>query len=207
MNGPPKEYAPVEITATSQPLKIFAEWMQEAERHPEVHQPTAMSLATQGADGDLHARVVLCKEWTDEGFVFYTNYTSRKGLDLQHHPRAAAVFYWDPLFKQVKISGPVTKTSRLASEDYWKTRPRDSQISQTLSRQSQEAPEHAVLERMHREAELKFKDREIPCPENWGGYTIHPERIEFWIGRAGRLHERYEFIKSSTLWTFRRLYP
>lgn len=197
----------MEIRPDSDPIQIFSSWMIEAKQQATIREPTAMTLATLSPEGTLHARVVLCKGWSKDGFLFFTNYTSRKGLDLQHHPHAAAVFYWDPLFRQVKISGPVRQTTRPVSENYWNSRPQDSQLSQYISRQSQPAPPRADLEREHQLAKEKFKGHKIPCPTDWGGYLLEPKLIEFWIGRPGRLHDRYEFAKTSTLWTFRRLYP
>ena len=166
-----------------------------------------MSLATVGADNNLHSRVVLCKHWSVEGFKFYTNYQSRKGLELAQNPNVAAVFYWDALFRQIKISGAVTQTSREDSVAYWASRARDSQLSQYISRQSQAAPNRQVMEQEWEVARQEFLGRDIPCPAHWGGYLIKPERLEFWIGRPGRLHDRHEFEKTSTLWAYRRLYP
>lgn len=197
----------MDIHANSNPLQIFETWMKEAQGHSGIQYPTAMALATISQNGELHNRVVLCKSWDESGFTFYTNYDSRKGQDLAANPKASAVFYWDPFFRQVKISGAVEKTDRKVSEDYWRTRPRESQISQYVSHQSQEVPSREDLEAAWSKADLLFKDREIPCPENWGGYLIHPHRLEFWIGRPGRLHDRYEFEKQGKTWTFRRLYP
>jgi pyridoxamine 5'-phosphate oxidase len=201
------DFAHMNIDANSNPLQVFESWMKEAHNHSGIQYPTAMALATLGKDGELHNRVVLCKSWGEEGFTFFTNYDSRKGQDLAANARTSAVFYWDPLFRQVKISGTVEKTTRKASEDYWRTRPRESQVSQYVSRQSEEVVSREALEKAWTEADVAFKDREVPCPENWGGYLIQPTRIEFWIGRPGRLHDRYEFEKRGGNWTFRQLYP
>lgn len=197
----------MELNAQSKPIEIFEAWMKDAKSNPGIKEATAMALATLGPTGELHNRVVLCKDWSEAGFTFFTNYESRKGLDLAAHPGAAAVFYWDPLFKQIKISGTVQKTSRQVSEDYWKTRPRESQLSQLVSQQSREVSGRDELERAWNQAEVEFSGREIPCPSNWGGYLLIPKLIEFWIGRPGRLHDRYQFEKSVSTWTFRRLYP
>lgn len=188
-------------------MEVFEAWMHEARQHPHIKEPTAMALATASPDGGIHARVVLCKQWSHLGFLFYSNYHSRKGLDLRTNPNAGAVFYWDPMFKQIKISGPVSMTSRKISEDYWRSRSRESQLSQFISRQSEEAPARESMEAARLAADEEYRGREIPCPGHWGGYLLKPERIEFWIGREGRFHDRYEFDKTSTLWTFRRLYP
>lgn len=197
----------MEIDEKSQPLTVFNEWINEAKAHAHVREATAMSIATQGQDGSIHARVVLCKQWSTEGFVFFTNYNSRKGLDLDRNPNVGAVFYWDALFRQVKISGKAAKTSRQVSEAYWNSRARESQLSQYISRQSEEAPSRVEIEKAWSEADKKFLNKPIPCPLHWGGYLIAPELIEFWVGRPGRLHDRYEFEKHLDRWTFRRLYP
>lgn len=166
-----------------------------------------MSLATVDASGHPHVRVVLCKEWSNDGFVFYTNYQSQKGKDLLENKNAACVFFWDQLARQVKIWGQVKKNSRQDSENYWNTRPRESQLSQYISKQSQKIKSRQELEQAWAEADKKFFNQVIPCPENWGGYLIEPNHIEFWIGRAGRLHDRFSFEKSGTNWTLSLLSP
>lgn len=195
------------IGAKSNPLGIFEEWMTEAKANKAIREPTAMALATSGSDGELGVRVVLCKGWSEKGFTFYTNYHSRKGLDLAKNPNAAAVFYWDPMFRQVKIEGTVEKTSRAESEAYWNSRPRESQLSQFISRQSEEIDSREQLEKAWEEADKRFQNQTIPCPAHWGGYVIKPSSIEFWIGRPGRLHDRFSFEKDAAGWTFRRLCP
>lgn len=197
----------MEIGAHTKPMTLFADWMAEAKANKEIREATAMSLATLSKTGELSSRVVLCKSWSEEGFVFYTNYASRKGSDLDANPKAAAVFYWDPLFRQVKISGPVVKTTREDSEAYWNSRPRDSQLSQYISRQSTEIESREKLELAWQEADKKFANAQIPCPAHWGGYVLQFTSIEFWIGRPGRLHDRFKFEKAGPNWTFRRLCP
>ena len=196
----------MEIGANSQPMTIFSAWMEEAKAHPGIKEPSAMSVATVGA-GDLHSRVVLCRAWSDAGFMFFTNYNSVKGQDLARDPRVAAVFYWDPMFRQVCISGRAKKTSRADSQTYWKARPRDNQLSQFISRQSETVASREDLEAAWTKANKDFAGREVPCPEHWGGYLIEPSKIEFWVGHTGRLHDRYQFEKSASAWTFRRLCP
>ncbi len=196
----------MEINANSKPLAVFEEWMKEAKENKAIREPTAMALAT-AADSSVGVRVVLCKGWSEKGFVFYTNYHSRKGLDLGKNPNAAAVFYWDPLFRQVKVEGPVSKTSRAESETYWNSRPRDSQLSQYISRQSQEISSREELEKAWTEADKHFQGQSIPCPIHWGGYVLEPRTLEFWIGRPGRLHDRFSFEKDGASWTFHQLCP
>jgi pyridoxamine 5'-phosphate oxidase len=197
----------MEIDSNSNPLSVFEEWMREAKANKTIREPTAMALATASDSGDLGIRVVLCKGWSEKGFTFYTNYHSRKGLDLAKNPNAAAVFYWDPLFRQVKIEGACTKTSRAESEAYWSSRPRESQLSQYISRQSQEVSSRDELEKAWADADKRFQGQTIPCPIHWGGYVLEPRAIEFWIGRPGRLHDRFSFEKDAAGWTFRRLCP
>jgi pyridoxamine 5'-phosphate oxidase len=195
------------IGPATNPIELFGQWMTDAKNTPTIREPLAMAVTTTGENNVLHTRMVLCKHWDAAGFVFYSNYTSQKGLDLQHHSQVASVFYWDPLARQVQISGSVTKTSREDSERYWASRPRESQLSQYISKQSQTLDSRDSLETAWHEADQKFKNSPIPCPPHWGGYCIDPQRIEFWVGRTGRLHDRFLFEKSQTHWTFRRLYP
>ncbi len=197
----------MEITAHSKPIDVFNRWMDEARAQSDIREPVAMALATQSPDGGLHNRVVLCKSWSDQGFTFFTNYLSAKGRELAHHPFAGAVFYWDPLLRQVRISGRVEKVPEKDSQEYWRLRPRDSQLSQYISRQSEEVSSREELERLKAEAEREFEGREVPCPKHWGGYILLPQSIEFWVGQPGRLHDRFVFEKSEKAWTFRRLYP
>lgn len=190
-----------------EPFALFSQWMKEAQAHPHIREATAMSVTTANSLEELHSRVVLCKSWSHEGFVFYTNYESRKGRDLARNPHAACVFYWDPLFKQVKISGDVVKTSRADSESYWNSRPHDSQLSQYISRQSEKVPSREALQKAWTEAQIRFQNKPVPCPEHWGGYLIQPRTIEFWIGQPHRFHDRYQFEKSDSNWTIARLSP
>lgn len=195
------------IGPQTDPLRLLNEWLTEAKADTRLKEPLAMSLATVDASGHPRARVVLCKAWSQEGVTFFTNYKSRKAEDIDHNPHVAAVFYWDPLAKQVKIQGRVRKVDRAVSEAYWKSRPRESQISQYASQQSQAVASREELENRCAKVREQFEGREIPCPEHWGGYLIEPNLIEFWIGRPGRLHDRYEFERSGYSWTFRRLFP
>lgn len=201
------EISPREPGPQSKPHEVFAEWMAYAQGTAGIREPTAMTISTMGKDGALHSRVVLCKHWSEQGFEFYTNYLSLKGHDVEHHPQAAGLFYWDPLFMQVKISGRIEKSSRADSENYWQSRPRESQLSQFVSKQSQPIGSRADLEAARAEAERKFAGRDIPCPEHWGGYWLRPDSIEFWIGRPNRFHDRFHFEKRGQDWTFRRLCP
>lgn len=196
----------MQITAESNPVAVFEAWLNEASATG-IREPTAMALATLAQDGSIHNRIVLCKEFSDSGLAFYTNYRSPKGVELASHAKAGAVFYWDSLHRQVRVSGVVHKISAEESQAYWKSRPRDSQLSQFISDQSQELKSREELEIKWQQAEREYEGREIPCPSHWGGYRMAIESIEFWVGRTGRLHDRFQFEKSQKGWTFRRLYP
>lgn len=189
------------------PFELFTEWMNEAKKTPQIREPIAMALATVSKNHEPHTRIVLCKEWGPKGFVFYTNYLSLKGHDLDENSNASAVFYWDPLFRQVRVDGVIRKTSREQSETYWKSRAKHSQISQYISRQSEKVGSREELEQLWKKAEEQFAFKEIPCPAHWGGYALEAKTIEFWIGRADRLHDRFRFEKSPKTWTILRLYP
>ncbi len=197
----------MDITAQSDPVVIFNQWMLDAKAQKAIHEPTAMTLATTSTSGDVNVRVVLCKAWSNQGFTFFTNYLSRKGLDIEKHPKVGVGFYWDPLHRQVKINGTAQKVPRQESEAYWNSRERSSQISQYISKQSQPVSSRQALEEAWAKTDEEFRDKVIPCPSHWGGYLIIPNRIEFWIGQPGRLHDRYSFEKAGSIWTFHRLSP
>lgn len=203
---PSDDHRTMEILPSTNPIQLFTHWMNEAKQIG-LKDPNAMTVATVDAAGEVHARIVLCKSWSDDGFIFYTNYDSQKGQDLGVNPRAAATFFWDKLARQIKITADVKRTSREQSVAYWNSRPRESQLSQYISRQSQEVASRAELERAWAQAEVELRDREIPCPEHWGGYVLVPKSIEFWLGQAGRLHDRHVYDQRSGHWTYRRLCP
>lgn len=189
------------------PMEVFKTWVQEASTNSPLNEPLAMALATVSNTGEIHNRIVLLKKVTDEGLVFFTNYNSSKGTDLEANPQTEAVFYWDHLLRQVRIGGRVEKTSREVSENYWKTRPRESQLSQWVSHQSGPVKDRRTLEEQVQQARKSFEGKDIPCPSHWGGYILRPDRIELWIGSPGRLHDRFHFRKDASGWTSRRLYP
>ena len=190
------------------PFTVFNDWMKTAKADTRIKEATAATVSTFDPEAkELHSRVVLVKEWSEQGFTFFTNYDSRKGLDLAAHNKTALNFYWDPQSKQIKINGLVSKTSREVSEKYWNQRPRDSQLSQWASMQSKPIRSREELEQKVLEAKQKFEGKDIPCPPHWGGYLITPFLIEFWIGQANRLHDRFVFKKQENTWTIERLYP
>ncbi|MCS7337294.1 MAG: pyridoxamine 5'-phosphate oxidase [Verrucomicrobiae bacterium] len=168
----------------------------------------AMVLATAGKSGRPSARFVLLKGFDHRGFIFFTNYDSRKGRELTENPEATLVFYWPDLERQVCISGTATKLSREESEAYFRTRPRGSQIAAWASPQSEVIPDRAALERRWAEFAAKFEGTEVPLPPNWGGYLLEPREIEFWQGRANRLHDRFRYTKTgSNHWQIEQLAP
>ena len=174
------------------------------------HRPAdcnAMTLATVDKNGQPSTRTVLLKSVDERGFIFFTNYDSRKGRELAENPNAALTFFWSDLERQVCVAGSVTKLPVAESEAYFKSRPRGSQLAAWASNQSEIVPNRATLEAKWRELEVKFP-AEIPLPPNWGGFILRPERIEFWQGRPSRLHDRFNYAKQSDgSWKIERLSP
>ena len=193
--------------AEPDPIQQFDRWFQDAvAAEPEL--PEAASLSTAGTDGRPSARIVLLKDFDERGFVFYSNYESRKGRELNENPHAALVFYWCQLKRQISITGRVDKVSREQSEAYYKTRPRGSQIGGHASRQSEVISSRKVLEERIREVTTEYEGKEIPLPSYWGGYRLNPEAIEFWQGRLDRLHDRLLYTRQSDGgWQIERLSP
>ena len=168
----------------------------------------AMSLATVGADGKPSVRTVLLKGVDQRGFIFFTNYDSRKGRDLAANPNASLVFYWPDLERQVCVAGAVTKLPRAESEKYFHSRPKLSQIAAVASKQSSPLPDRTALEQQMAQLEKQFANSEVPLPECWGGFALAPERLEFWQGRASRLHDRFSYRKQADgTWGIERLAP
>jgi pyridoxamine 5'-phosphate oxidase len=189
------------------PMIQFQKWFSEA-RAVAIHEPNAMTLATAGTDGQPSARIVLLKEVREDSFVFYTNYRSRKGRELAENPRAALVFYWPQLERQVRIAGRVKKTKRAEAERYFHTRPRGAQLGAWASRQSSILADRATLERRVQKLEATFSGKTIPLPPDWGGYHLYPDSIEFWQGRLNRLHDRLRYTKEKgSRWDIERLAP
>lgn len=189
------------------PIKQFQTWFADA-IEAKLPMPDAMTLATATPDGRPSARMVLLKQVDHDGFVFFTNYRSAKARELDANPYAALVFYWVQLDRQVRVEGSVTRTSAQESRDYFQTRPRESQIGAWASAQSEVITSRDVLEQRARELETLYCDREIDCPEHWGGYRLKPDRIEFWKSRIGRLHDRISYeLQPDGSWTINRLAP
>lgn len=190
---------------TADPFEQFRQWF-EAYALTKPVESSAMILSTASADGEPSARVVLLKEYNAQGFVFYTNYLSRKGEDLKANPRAALTFYWEPLRRQIRIVGTIEKVSKEESDKYFASRPTESQWGAWASEQDKVLKDREELTA----AFTKYQElypHEVPRPEHWGGYRLKPQRIEFWQARASRLHDRIEYQWKGGQWNKHRLSP
>jgi pyridoxamine 5'-phosphate oxidase len=181
-------------------------WLDEA-IESQIYEPTAMNLATLSKDNRPSSRIVLLKGLSETGLVFFTNYESKKGMDLFYNPSAALLFFWPELERQVRIEGKVEKVSASESDEYFKSRPSGSQIGANISPQSQVIPNREILEEKQSEFAKKFEGKEIPRPSNWGGYQLIPSMFEFWQGRESRLHDRLRFAEVDGGWKIERLAP
>ena len=196
-----------ERTVEHEPIKQFRDWFDNALASGS-RLPESMTLATATKDGQPSARVVLLKDVDERGFVFYTNYRSAKAKELDENPRAALVFYWLGLDRQVRVEGTVERVSDEESDEYFKTRPRESQIGALASPQSEVIHSREVLEKNFRDLDELYRDRSIDRPAHWGGYRLKPERVEFWQNRASRLHDRILYEREADgSWTISRLAP
>jgi pyridoxamine 5'-phosphate oxidase len=188
------------------PFEQFSSWYKMADDAGFIH-PDAMTLATADKNSKPSARIVLLKSFDENGFVFFTNYKSRKGNELEVNPYASLVFYWDKIDKQVRIEGSIEKISEKESEEYFHTRPQGSQIGALASPQSKVIIDRGYLENKFEELSKKYAGKEIPLPENWGGYRVKPFYFEFWQSRDNRLHDRICYIKERESWKLERLAP
>lgn len=190
----------------SDPFQLFDEWLAEA-REAEINDPEAMTLATADEGGRPSARIVLLKGHGPEGFVFYTNGQSAKGAELAENPRAALLFHWKSLRRQVRIEGAVERVTEAEADAYFATRARDSQLGAWASDQSRPLDSRATFEHRFEEVKARFEGEDVPRPPHWRGYRVVPERMEFWTDRPYRLHERRLFTRDGGRWSEGLLYP
>jgi pyridoxamine 5'-phosphate oxidase len=204
-----KEYTRAGLTESDvdpDPTEQFRRWFDEAIR-ANLHEPNAFALATAMSDGRPSARIVLLKGFDGRGFVFYTNYEGRKGRELEANPRAALLFYWGELERQVRIEGTVSRISEEESDAYFASRPRGSRIGAMASEQSRVVEGREVLEDRVEKLEREYEGRDLPRPDFWGGYRVEPDVFEFWQGRENRLHDRISYRRSDGGWGIERLQP
>jgi pyridoxamine 5'-phosphate oxidase len=188
------------------PVAQFGRWFGEAER-ADLIEPNAMTLATSSPDGRPSARIVLLKGFGPDGFVFFSNYASRKGDELAANPNAALVFWWPPLERQVRLEGRVERTTMEESEAYWASRPLGSRLAALASAQSQVLAGREELVRRVEELAARHRDGDVPLPEAWGGYRLVPDAFEFWQGQPNRLHDRFRYTRRQDGWLVQRLSP
>ncbi|SDI46323.1 Pyridoxamine 5'-phosphate oxidase [Pseudomonas flavescens] len=197
-----------EDQAPLEPLALFRRWFGDAVKTEQLPvEPNAMSLATVDAGGRPHCRVLLLKGLDDQGFTFFSNYQSAKGEQLQASPFAAMTFFWPTLERQVRIEGRVERVSPDESNAYFQVRPLGSRLGAWASPQSRVIRDRAELEGLLAQTERRFADQAPECPSHWGGYRLLPERIEFWQGRASRLHDRLDYRREGEAWLRQRLAP
>jgi pyridoxamine 5'-phosphate oxidase len=204
MSLDPRERPLDEAEVDADPLRQFAAWFEEAGAAG-ARAPETMAIATATSEGRPSVRMVLMKGFDERGFVFFTGYESRKGAELAANPRAALLFHWDPLGRQVRIEGPVERVPEAESDAYFRTRPRGAQISASVSPQSSVVESRVSLEALA--AELEARGGELPRPPAWGGFRLAPETYEFWQHRANRLHDRLRYSRDGDAWKIERLAP
>ena len=189
------------------PIVQFENWWQQAVES-KIEEPNAMALATCDASGKPSARIVLLKEIKDNGFVFFTNYQSRKGKEIEENPFVSLLFFWKELERQVRIEGKIKKIPAAESDEYFNSRPPESRIGAWSSPQSNVINSRDTLQKNVEKYTSQFGTKNIPRPEFWGGYIVEPQRIEFWQGRPGRLHDRLQYsLTENNEWTIKRLAP
>ncbi|HEY0176209.1 MAG TPA: pyridoxamine 5'-phosphate oxidase [Pedobacter sp.] len=195
-----------EADVDKNPFTQFGKWFKEA-LDARLYEPNVMTLATADLTGKPTARILLLKGFDENGFVFFTNYASLKGKQLEENPQASMVFFWPELERQVRIDGIVTKVTEEESTAYFHSRPAGSQIGAMASPQSTVIPNREILEERVKELTAAYAKKEVPRPEHWGGYLLKPDHIEFWQGRPSRLHDRITYTSVNGVWTINRLAP
>jgi len=195
-----------EAASHMDPIELFGDWLAAAEESG-ILLPESVALATATKDSRPSVRMVLLKGVDERGFVFYTNYGSRKADELEANPQAALCFHWAVLHRQVRVAGTVERISEEESAEYFASRPKATRLGAWASKQSQPLSGRNQLEKRMREAQERFSGDDVPLPSFWGGYRLNPEEIEFWQGRADRLHDRLVFTRSDDGWDTARLYP
>ena len=195
----------IEKNLPKDPFDLFNNWFEDLEKYGKERENNAMSLSTVNEKNVPTTRVVLLKQFSKKGFIFYTNYNSRKGNHIKNNPNVCVSFYWPSMERQVIINGKVSEISKIESDKYFNSRPRSSQLGAIISNQSVIIPSRKYLE--DKLSKIDSNNNDLTRPSNWGGYIIKPELFEFWQGRDSRLHDRIIFSKSKTMWTHKRLSP
>tara|TARA_Y100000741_G_C18251313_1_gene557405 strand:+ start:1654 stop:2292 length:639 start_codon:yes stop_codon:yes gene_type:complete len=193
-------------TINNNPINEFKIWFKSAQEN-NILEPNAMTLSTFSDTSGINSRTVLLKGVEEKGFIFYTNYNSRKGVDINNNNNVSLVFLWKEIEKQIIVKGKASKISKKESKKYFESRPRKSKIAAWASKQSSEIKDEKELNSRFLEYEKKFLDDKIPLPDFWGGYIIIPDSIEFWIGRKSRMHDRIIYSKNNDDWIIKKLYP
>jgi pyridoxamine 5'-phosphate oxidase len=197
----------IETEIKENPIEQFRDWFLDASEDPNVSEANAMAVSTLEEDGCPRTRMVLLKEYTYEGFIFYTNYDSRKGKAIEKTHKACLHFFWPGLERQIIIKADLEKIAENLSDGYFHSRPKGSQLGAAVSPQSQEIPNRMFLEEKLKVLEQEYENKEVPRPENWGGYIAKPYEIEFWQGRPNRLHDRIIYTLEDLDWKIARLAP
>jgi|TARA_B110000263_G_scaffold247491_1_gene260446 pyridoxamine 5'-phosphate oxidase len=209
LNDMRKQYNIAELNRSDlleSPTAMFRDWFGKVENLDNI-EVNAMTLSTSSKIGEPSSRIVLLKSYDEKGFVFYTNYNSEKGKQIEQNPYGSLTFHWNQLERQIRIRGKIRKISRAQSEKYFNSRPRLSQVSVLASKQSDVLRNRMELEERFIEIEKKYEGKEIPCPDYWGGYCLEHRKVEFWQGRRDRMHDRFAYTKHGTTWQTERLSP